>query len=827
MRRLFSIATNRFTIHWDRARDHEPAVLARTLPVMGRLRLQPIAANLKILPQTTRDGFAQRLAPDTEFDCGPPLYEQTDYRFFARCVDPADSLQIRHRDPLIEQSLSSQDSGQIAYGVINFRNQIGRSLFSVYLNDQRQLDFEVEVFPTKVDYESDYQEILAEVQSILASLAYEYLRSTYQLGKTSPTSRPSRLEWLVLVEHIVADLEKALHYVAQRPIRGLRRSEQRARVERIRKIDSRVRSQVRRGQGNGELLRIGELRVRERLSQKPPELTLDTLEHRWIRNQLEDVQRFLGVLTSYFRSDEVPSKRRQRSLDVIQGIKSRVSRLLSIEPLTDAEGEVPAGFASLQLVSAPGYREAYRLLLFLRMGLRIEGDLYKLAVKDLDVLYEYWSYLKITNIIREEIGSPKDLESFFKFGLCGLAVQLKKGESQKLTFQSGGYRKVSVLYNPSFANQETTLIPQKPDILIRLEDDGWPQVQLVCDAKYRIDATVEYRQQFGSYGPPVDAINALHRYRDAILELDSLEDPTRNLKRSVVQAAAIFPLSFIQGDPEFREGRLWRSIERIGVGAIPALPSNTALLKEWILQSLRRGGWSFADRAIASLADERARDWRIAASEPVLIGVLRSPGPKEHLEWIKRQRIYYQPRTKYQRRQFFVKQVALYIPMGLNEPNGIRYVADVERIEVLDRSEIATPWSARTTGEVVVYRLGQVRPLARPIELQPQETMAGHWRWTTRLGLQRAQSLRETGLETEPEWRLLEWLRANRMPVEIRLAMAGVPKAEDPKGRAKFRLESGEEIRFDGSNGFLVKRAGISDRYVTLQEIMKNRSENR
>jgi hypothetical protein len=57
--------------------------------------------------------------------------------------------------------------------------------------------------------------------------------------------------------------------------------------------------------------------------------------------------------------------------------------------------------------------------------------------------------------------------------------------------------------------------------------------------------------------------------------------------------------------------------------------------------------------------------------------------------------------------------------------------------------------------------------------------------------------------------------------------MAGVPKAEDPKGRAKFRLESGEEIRFDGSNGFLVKRAGISDRYVTLQEIMKNRSENR
>ncbi len=158
--------------------------------------------------------------------------------------------------------------------------------------------------------------------------------------------------------------------------------------ERIRKIDSRVRSQVRRGQGHGGLVQLNDLTVRERLSQKPPELTLDTMEHRWLRNQLEDVQQTLGYLATLFVSDDELCDRRQRSLEVIKQLKFRMARLLSLEPIAAADGDPPAGFASLQLVSAPGYREAYRLLLFLRMGLRLEGDLFKLAVKDLDVLYE-------------------------------------------------------------------------------------------------------------------------------------------------------------------------------------------------------------------------------------------------------------------------------------------------------------------------------------------------------------------------------------------------------------------------------------------------------
>src|SRR6056297_1799976 len=632
------------------------------------------------------------------------------------------------------------------------------------------------------------------------------------MGKLSGDRAPSKLEWLVLIEQIIDELDVAMNHIAQRPTRGLVRRERTTRLERIRRVDSRVRSQVRRGQGKGSLVRLGELSVREQITERPAELTLDTMEHRWLRNQLVDVQRTLGHIANIYDSEAELSSRRKRTFHGITRLKSRVSRLLNLEPIKEADGDPPMGFASLQLVSAPGYKEAYQKLMFLKMGLRLEGDLIQLAVKDLEVLYEYWTYLTVVSIIQAEHGPPKNLESLFRVRSSGLSVQLKQGETQQVAFAAGKHRKIRVKYNPQFSSQDTTLIPQKPDILIRFEEDGWPIIQIVADAKYRIDATDQYRQQFKSFGPPTDAINVLHRYRDAILEIDQTDAETSGLKRSVVQASALYPMNFDQGN-DFSDSRLWQSLERLGVGAIPVLPSNTAFLKEWLLSAVRQGGWSMADRAIASSADQRSRDWRIAASEAVLIGTLRSPGTREHLDWVMSQRVYYQPYAKTQPRQHHVKQVAIYTPASLGNP-GIRHVADVESFEFVDRADIATPWPSRRNDPMVLYRLSPIREMNHPIKFTTQDYMPAQGRWTTRLGLERARSVSEVALETEPEWRLLEWLRATRKPFSIHLSAARNQDAQNPKGRAWFHFRSGDRVRFDGVNGFLWQPAEGDERYL-------------
>ncbi len=168
-----------------------------------------------------------------------------------------------------------------------------------------------------------------------------------------------------------------------------------------------------------------------------------------------------------------------------------------------------------------------------------------------------------------------------------------------------------------------------------------------------------------------------------------------------------------------------------------------------------------------------------------------------------------------------VKQVAIYLPADFDEPTGIRYYADVEHLEVVDRSEIATPWSARREERMVLYHLGTVRILSHPISFVAGDSMPAGGRWTTRLGLERARSVSEIALETEPEWRLLEWLRATKQPFTIRLDPPRMQQSENPKGRAWFHLDSDRKVRYDGTNGFLWRSADSEDRYFTLKELIQ------
>jgi hypothetical protein len=121
---------------------------------------------------------------------------------------------------------------------------------------------------------------------------------------------------------------------------------------------------------------------------------------------------------------------------------------------------------------------------------------------------------------------------------------------------------------------------------------------------------------------------------------------------------------------------------------------------------------------------------------------------------------------------------------------------------------------------MILYRLRQVSKLPRPIDFVAGDAMPAQGRWTTRLGFERARRISEIALETEPEWRLYEWLLANNVVPKLILAPPEVTSADNPKGRAWFHLPSGKSVRFDGSNRFLCRVISGTDRYLSLDDIM-------
>lgn len=565
---LFSIETDRVVFSWSRARGKEPVPLEGKSYVLGLLSINNRRGDL-VIEDCWRAYLPEAIATDPELKTGPRIYEQTDYKLYARAKIDA-RIDIVHQDPVITRDISKADSGRTVHGYVNFGSQVGRSEFTINVNGKPEINFEIEVFPTKLDYTSDYEQLLAEVQEILTGLALEYLRSTYQLGNDLRVPQPSHVEWLALLRHIANDLESSLQYIAQHPVRGLTREPVMVPAGQIKRIDSSVRSAVQRGRGSGGNIDLGQgIKVHERIAERRARPTLNTPEHRWLAGQLQCIRQRINWLRRQEQKVRGNSQRSMQILNELDQLEARISRLCQLEPMARAAGDPPAGFASLQLIGAPGYRKAYRCCLILAMGLRIEGGPIRLSVKDLSLLYEYWCYLALLRLVAEETGQPIPTKDFFNISQQGLHVLLQKGSAKAIRFNTNGGRRITVAYNPLFKG-DAVLIPQQPDMLITFDDPNWPKLHLLLDAKYRVDASPDYKNRYLTSGPPEDALNVLHRYRDAILENDGADQLTKCPKRSIVQAAAAFP--YRDEAPEaFKGSLLWQSLERLGVGAVPLL----------------------------------------------------------------------------------------------------------------------------------------------------------------------------------------------------------------------------------------------------------------
>jgi hypothetical protein len=77
-----------------------------------------------------------------------------------------------------------------------------------------------------------------------------------------------------------------------------------------------------------------------------------------------------------------------------------------------------------------------------------------------------------------------------------------------------------------------------------------------------------------------------------------------------------------------------------------------------------------ADHAIDHVAVRKAAEWRRAAAEPVLLGVLRGEDPAGHLKWIRETQRYYTPLAKDLPRLFAAGSVVFYEPAHAAEDDG-------------------------------------------------------------------------------------------------------------------------------------------------------------
>lgn len=554
--------------------NHEPrAGLMAGVDNVGRGRLV-IKGTSDVISAAYLDIDGSMVKWDPSRGGGPVLYEDVTYHLWIEGTVSAPA--IRHRDPLFTRDITFRPERRVASGTFNLGRQIGILPLTVAFAS-RFLDIELEVVPTKIDYATDYENLISEVATSVRGLALEYMRSTHRRGDRSHT-RSTEIEWLSSLRQQIAELQKAFAHIEQRPFHHLLREVRPTANHKIRRLDSVARRAILRGKGSGVIDDVPALGpVRRVIDSVIAVSTLDTPEHCWLRSQTRLVHQQLRSLNAALESEtrkthRVVGERRIAEQAEVARLADSVGNLLQMEFLRMAESAPRQSPPSLTLLGAPGYREAYRILSGLRLGLAVKGTALELQTKDIHELYELWCYLTVVELVAVYTDTERDVAQLVKHYQGVLRVDLQAGKESEIPLQ-GNERTFHIAYNRSFPSETGE---QKPDIVIRVEEHGRPDVIIVLDAKYRVDATDPYRQKYGAPGPPIDAINALHRYRDAIV----LNQSERY--RPVVRGAALFPLTREETDHYRRDSKLHGALASLGIGALPFLPGNTALVSDWI-----------------------------------------------------------------------------------------------------------------------------------------------------------------------------------------------------------------------------------------------------
>jgi len=86
------------------------------------------------------------------------------------------------------------------------------------------------------------------------------------------------------------------------------------------------------------------------------------------------------------------------------------------------------------LQMAPGYRDVYRFYLLLMKGLAIQGDLFRLSLKDLAQLYEYWCFLKLNSLLKKKYELLR--QDIIRVQWTGLFVTLDKTQKASVTYRN-------------------------------------------------------------------------------------------------------------------------------------------------------------------------------------------------------------------------------------------------------------------------------------------------------------------------------------------------------------------------------------------------------
>ncbi|MDZ7854200.1 MAG: DUF2357 domain-containing protein [Halomonas sp.] len=692
-------------------------------------------------------------------------------------------------------------------GSINLENSVGLTRFEV--RDARGkvlFALDSEVFPQKLDYKDDFPAMLDEITEILYSLAFDAFTKTFASTRPRSTYHQLTSEWLNLFKALYRSLEQSLDTLLRSPKSELRKESQDKPIHRVKRatpqaIKAATQRPDRYCRGGGLEVAAG-VRL-SHLKEQHKRISYDTQENRFVAWAIKDILRQIQRAVRHL-SDQLGlnSQRVQLEVDALERSKSHLRRRLRGPVLGEVGAFNHQMFFSTALTMAPGYKEFYHRFLLLRKGLTMaEHPLFKMDYKDIATIYEYWCFLKTVRLLRE---NPKyDLASndIVKLEHHRFKVNLKKGKRSAVNFvQRGTGDDISIYFNRLFPREPFTYtFDQRPDQFIEFSRKGFGKdgdkksFKVVMDAKYRFDRESSgYPLASTPYGPPLDTIAQLHRYRDAILWEQGQDESVKVANKSI-GGVILFP--YPEDEEDFIPHPFYQSIQKVNIGAIPLQPGRSrknTLFRQY-LDSLFEQPGEVITESLYHYDNRVYQQRRQSSKDLVMVGLIPSRQREARLQYHFDHQVYYTQRPASSRYPLHeVKAVALY-DQSSRFIIGWADVVDVEMLLGGELKETGTTWApSRPDQPYYVYRLGPIQRVSMRSGGQMKGNRTGRY-FITRLGLEVALEEQEPQLQFISSWeKFIEWktLKTRYPVVRVQRQRFIDPLTGQPESELEFIAEA-------------------------------------
>ena len=468
----------------------------------------------------------------------------------------------------------------ILAGFINYKNEIGRSEIQIIYKvdkETRAFRFGFEVLSTKLDYHEHWRTIVEDIEREYRMLSLDYMRRTFHGFSPDQNGEHPDIVWWSVFEGEQQKFIKACKSIIDRPRHRLHGEEVYLRADKLKQTPHNIENRLAEHRKEPAYL----YRVEQQIQSN------DTQENRFLKFALHQISKRYEDLRQRIEAVKTASGTMKSAMLATSEILKRLQHHPFFRTIGRFKG---ISQESMVLQKATGYSQVYRTWNLLRRAYSLNDGLYRLQTKDIATLYEIWCFIEVSHIVKAQLHlDDEDVEHRNRMEMNGIfSWELGKGEHSRILFRKDGVELAELVYNPKNADKGNDnvgikdlvvpTVPQKPDIVLQLTKNDLQQgmkMTYLFDAKYRIDGKDKDVDV-----PPEDAINQMHRYRDAIYYKDY---DANALKKEVIGGYILFP-----GDGEPNDvavSKFYKTIKEVNIGAFPLRPKdveNRKLLENFI-----------------------------------------------------------------------------------------------------------------------------------------------------------------------------------------------------------------------------------------------------